>query len=415
MSLLKYNFSKTPKNDLPTHKVPTSTIKSNIDLSTSSKIIPVTKSTDSINNSSYPDCWDSKQILYFTETYPWMYFKEKKIGCIFCRDVNLNLLKQTGSHIATEWSNAEISPTGLNLKNKQTNLRKKILKHKLSISHLNAQKIVDESKKNIIDEKISEMALSESNQTQKIFRTAYLISKNQRPYTDMPKLVDLQVNNGVDLGRILHTNVSCTQIIDHIASEMRIKLAKCIIENGTKLCILVDESTTLIRKSMLVICLRCAIGELGEINTFFFDIVELNNTSAVSVKGSMLQALEKYGINFEFLKKNLNAFVSDGASNMLGRKSGVGTLLKNDFPNIITWHCCNHRLELAVNDILKEVSGLNHFQSFIEKLYATYHMSPKNTSELRECAASLEKKLLTIRKIFTIRWVASSQRTVKAV
>lgn len=421
MSLLKYNFYKIPKNDLPTHKVPTSkeqtatsTIKSNIDLSTSSTI-SVTKSTDYIDNNSYPDCWDSKQIHYFTETYPWMYFKEKKIGCTFCRDVNLNLLKQTGSHIATEWSNAEISPTGLNLKNKQTNLRKKISKHKLSISHLNAQKIVDESKKKKMDEKLSEMVLSESNQTQKIFRTAYLISKNQRPYTDMPKLVDLQVINGVDLGRILQTNVSCIQIIDHIAFEMRKKLAKCITENETKLCILVDESTTLSKKSMLVVCLRCAIGELGEINTFFFDIVELNNTSAISVKGSMLQALEKYGINFEFLKKNLIAFVSDGASNMLGRKSGVGTLLKNDFPNIITWHCCNHRLELAVNDTLKEVSGLNHFQSFIEKLYATYHMSPKNTSELRECAASLEKQLLTIGKIFTIRWVASSQSTVKAV
>lgn len=58
------------------------------------------------------------------------------------------------------------------------------------------------------------MALSESDQTKKIFRTAYLIFKNQRPYTDMPKLVDLQVINGVDLGRILQTNVSCTEIID---------------------------------------------------------------------------------------------------------------------------------------------------------------------------------------------------------
>lgn len=155
---------------------------------------------------------------------------------------------------------------------------------------------------------------------------------------------------------------------------MRKKLDKCITKNRRKLCILVDESTTLSKKSMLVVCLRSAIGELDEINTFFFYIVELNNTSALSVKGSILQLLEKYGINFDFLKRNLIAFVSDGSSNMLGRKTGVGTLLKNDFPNIITWHCCNHRLELAVNDTLKEVSGLNHFQILIEKLYVTCHM-----------------------------------------
>lgn len=108
-------------------------------------------------------------------------------------------------------------------------------------------------------------------------------------------------------------------------------------------------------------------------------------------------------------------FVSDGASNMLGRTSGVGVKLQKIYPNIILWHCCNHRLELAVSDTLKEVHGTNHFQSFIEKLYALYHQSPKNRNELLICAASLEQKLLNIGKIFTIRWVASSKRTLKAV
>lgn len=32
----------------------------------------------------------------------------------------------------------------------------------------------------------------------------------------------------------------------------------------------------------------------------------------------------KHGIKLVFLKQNLVGFVSDGASNMLGRKTGVG-------------------------------------------------------------------------------------------
>lgn len=44
-----------------------------------------------------------------------------------------------------------------------------------------------------------------------------------------------------------------------------------------------------------------------------------------------------------------------------------------------------------------------------------YHQSPKNRNELSLCAASLEQKLLNIGKIFTIRWVASSEKTLKAV
>lgn len=248
--------------------------------------------------------------------------------------------------------------------------------------------------------------------TEKIFRTAYLIAKNQKPYTDMPKLVDLHVKNGLEMGR---SKKSCSNIIDHISSEMRLKLCKDIVNNKRKLCIIVDESTTLSDKIMLVICLRTAIANDEDIITFFFDIVELHNTTADTILLAITNHLSKYGIKQEYLKINLVGFVSDGASNMLGRKSGVGVKLEKIYPNIILWHYCNHRLELAVSDTLKEVHGTNHFQSFIEKLYALYHQSPKNSNELIICAASLEQKLLHIGKIFTIRWVASSKQTLKVV
>jgi len=317
--------------------------------------------------------------------------------------------------VASEWSNGEVYSSGSTLEKKKTNLRKKISKHKNSAAHLNAQKVIFLSEKKVIDEHISMLMVTDQENTARIFRTAYLIAKNQRPYTDMPKLTDLQELNGLDMGRILQTNVSCSNIIDHLALEMRRKIAMDIVKNNRKICILVDESTTLSKKSMLVICLRCAVGELNEVYTFLFDIVEVSNTSAKTIKDSILQVLEKYGMDTHFLKKNLISFVSDGASNMLGRKAGVGVLLQKSFPHIILWHCCNHRLELAVADCLKEVSGINHFQSFIEKLYSLYHMSPKNMNELKECANSIDQQLLKIGKIFTIRWVASSLRTIKAV
>jgi len=68
-----------------------------------------------------------------------------------------------------------------------------------------------------------------------------------------------------------------------------------------------------------------------------------------------------------------------------------------------------------VSNCLKEVNGVNHFQSFIENVYSLYHKSPKNTTELKVCANSLDKQLLRIGKIFIIRWVASSNQTIKAV
>ena len=54
-----------------------------------------------------------------------------------------------------------------------------------------------------------------------------------------------------------------------------------------------------------------------------------------------------------FLKHCSVGFCSDGASVMLGRKAGMFAKLKSMFPNIIGWHCLNHRLELSVGDAVK--------------------------------------------------------------
>jgi len=54
----------------------------------------------------------------------------------------------------------------------------------------------------------------------KVFSTAYYIAQSDRPYTDHPDLINLQQINGIDVGRVLHTNVTC-KIIEHIAALMR--------------------------------------------------------------------------------------------------------------------------------------------------------------------------------------------------
>jgi len=105
------------------------------------------------------------------------------------------LLDHKGSHVPSEWNNGEVYPSGFSLEKKKTNLRKKISKHKSSIAHLNAQKIVTASEKNVMDEHIFKVKAAEHESTDRIFRTAYSIAKYQRPYTDLPKITDLQKKN----------------------------------------------------------------------------------------------------------------------------------------------------------------------------------------------------------------------------
>lgn len=362
-----------------------------------------------------PQCWDSKQVKYFTDEYPWIFFNGYNLGCKICKNGFLNVVRTKGIHFAKEWTKGEICAVGEDCKKQQSNLRKKISLHKNTVAHLRTEEVIEKSKHDIIPEHIEKLSKIDTETTEKIFRTAYCIAKNQRPYSDLPKLIDLQIYNGLEMGRILQTDKSCSSIVDHIAIEMRKTICKDIIEFQRKICVIVDESTTLSKKTMLVICLRTTIGSSEDLVTFFFDIVELNETSAESITNAITSNLSSYGMTYDFLAKNLVAFVSDGASTMLGRRGGVATKLLQKYPNLIVWHCLNHRLELSVYDTLKEINGTNHFQSFIEKLYALYHNSPKNMVELQMCAASLEQRLLQIGKIFTIRWVASSKKTLKAI
>ncbi|KAJ8876183.1 hypothetical protein PR048_024092 [Dryococelus australis] len=52
-----------------------------------------------------------------------------------------------------------------------------------------------------------------------------------------------------------------------------------------------------------------------------------------------------------------------GAAVMFGSRSGVPTLFKEKFPSIVVWHCANRRLELSINDAVKEVGGMNKWTS----------------------------------------------------
>lgn len=87
----------------------------------------------------------------------------------------------------------------------------------------------------------------------------------------------------------------------------------------------------------------------------------------------------------------------------------------DNFQDVLVWHCSNHRLELAVDDVVNEVAGINHFKIFFDTLYALYSSSPKNQYGLKSCAKELDLKFLSIGHILNTRWVASSLRSDKAV
>ena len=117
----------------------------------------------------------------------------------------------------------------------------------------------------------------------------------------------------------------------------------------------------------------------------------------------------------DFLSKNLIAFTNDGASVMLGIHSGVGQRLKEKFRALLLWHCLNHRLELAISDAVSSIGDFYPIQAFFDKMYSVYSYSSKLQRQLGEISKDLGLQLNKIGKMFTVRWIASSFRAVKAL
>jgi hypothetical protein len=188
-----------------------------------------------------------------------------------------------------------------------------------------------------------------------------------------------------------------------------------IIKNGHCISVLIDESTTVSNKSTLVVYLKCMSSSAVEPHFMFLQLIELEDQSADTIVKALLGCLNSYGFTDDYLKTHLISFASDGASVMTGKKAGVARRLACKYPNIIPWHCLNHRLELAVCDAVDDVRGINHFKSFMDTLYVLYSRSPKAQKQLEAAAEHVDVQLKKIGRVLNTRWVASSFRTVAAV
>ncbi|CAM5084859.1 unnamed protein product [Eretmochelys imbricata] len=249
--------------------------------------------------------------------------------------------------------------------------------------------------------------------TSKIFNIVCSLVKRNRPMSDMEDEVELQIKNETDLGNGLHSRFSAIRIVEHIAELIRKQIFSKIIENNSKICIIIDEASTISSKTVLVILIKCEIQDSSP--TIFLNLVELESTKAENIYNALRNTLTNTGFDTEYLKKNLIGFCSDGASTMFGHKSGIATRLIQDFPNIIIWHCLNHRLQLASDDAINDINELSHFKVFLDKIYAIFHQSNKSRFELKQVSEELYIEIIKIDRGFGPRWASCSLRAVKAV
>jgi len=294
------------------------------------------------SRSQWPSSWTKEQWMYFNGRFTWIYARDGRIGCSICQEVQaLGPNRETPGmkfQLAKEWVNTTVIGSG-DLKDKQNRtLRKKIYEHSNSKGHKQAAEVLQVSQEQLLKTIVSEQQTGCHLATCNVFRTAYYIAKNDRPYTDFTELLLLQQLNGVKIGRVLHSKTVCVDIIDEISSEMKKNVLKTLVVGRVPFSIMIDESTSLGQKTCLIVYIRCSVDKSCEPISFFLDILELSETNASGLCDALLSCLFKHGFDSLYMHECWVGIGTDGASVMLGRKSGVVTQLQVKYPNIIAWH-----------------------------------------------------------------------------
>ena len=107
---------------------------------------------------------------------------------------------------------------------------------------------------------------------------------------------------------------------------------------------------------------------------------------------------------------------SDGASNMVGAKSGLSALLRQNIgPEIINVHCLAHRLELSFRDIVKSSKQYDKLMTLLVGLHYFYIKQYKNKAGLLKAIAALEIDGILPPKVTGTRWLPHLYRGLQAL
>ena len=147
------------------------------------------------------------------------------------------------------------------------------------------------------------------------------------------------------------------------------------------------------------------------------DIVVLESANADGILHVTDQSLFGIGITETILQQKLVGCNFDGASVVLGSKTGVATQLNNRVnKNIVIMHRVAHNLELGVGDAIKTVPYLQSFLDNVSQIFRFYYYSPKKRRELHGFADIFEEQAAYYSSgSQKTRWVASSYTRHRAL
>ena len=92
------------------------------------------------------------------------------------------------------------------------------------------------------------------------------------------------------MGHGLYSRKTAFKIVDHIAKELKSEVFSKLTEQNKKICIIIDEASTISSKSVLIIFVKIENEDFSP--TIFLDLVELESQGAEQIYNTIVPFLK---------------------------------------------------------------------------------------------------------------------------
>lgn len=156
------------------------------------------------------------------------------------------------------------------------------------------------------------------------------------------------------------------------------------------------------------------VDPTGNLETVFLGIGQKDTEGARGLFDAVVEGIcNNVGVElYQLIMARVTSICTDGANVNLGEKGGLWAFLKDELekyrkglPFIKLW-CAAHRTDLAWKDMTASVKEVKFFLLEMTSLASYFRQSSLRTDKLKKIAAERNLTLLSIPKLFEIRWIA---------
>lgn len=198
--------------------------------------------------------------------------------------------------------------------------------------------------------------------TSAMFRTVFIEIKRNIPFDSHTSLVSLQQINGINMGYHHFDRYGATKMMESMSSYMHRLLINHMLAKESPFSIIIDGSTDITDTHFLIVYFQLLENNVPI--TCFYKLLE--TSSDVTANGffkTIWDGLKNEERDFfNYFKRNLIGFASDGESVMSGVRGGLISFIRGISKQpIYAIHCMAHRIHLAIKKAYKTIRLIHIF------------------------------------------------------